>query len=375
MSADARATLELDVALDFPGFALRFAEALPLSGITGLFGPSGCGKSTLLRIIAGLERNARGRVACAGEEWQTSAGGRFVPPHRRGVGYVFQETRLFPHLTVAGNLAYAERRSRRVGRSIQMADVVEALDLQPLLARRTTGLSGGERQRVAIARTLLTRPRLLLMDEPLAALDYRRKGEILPYIERLPGTFGLPMLYVSHAIDEVSRLAERLILMADGAKTAVGPTAELLTRLDLQPATGRFEAGTMVKARVVGHDPAFRLTRLELEGQPLLMPEVDLAPGERVQLRIRARDVALATTRPTGISIRNVIEGTLVELALEPDTAFAETLIAVGDARIRARITRAAVAELRLEPGTPVFALIKSISFDRRALTAAPAGD
>lgn len=372
MSVEATASVELDVELDYPDFSLRFAERLPLAGITGLFGPSGCGKSTLLRIIAGLERNARGRIAFAGEEWQAAAGGRFVPPHRRGIGYVFQETRLFPHLTVAGNLAYADRRSRHVGKAIQLADVVEALDLEPLLGRRTTGLSGGERQRVAIARTLMTRPRLLLMDEPLAALDYRRMGEILPYIERLPGIFGPPMIYVSHAIDEVSRLAERLVLMANGGVSAVGPTAELLTRLDLQPATGRFEAGTVVTAMVVGHDPAFRLTRLELEGQTLLMPEADLALGERVQLRIRARDVALATARPTGISIRNIIEGTLVELVPEPDTAFAETLIAVGDARIRARITRAAVAELGLAPGLPVMALIKSISFDRRALTPLP---
>ncbi len=367
------ATLELDVALDYPGFGLRFTEVLSLTGITGLFGPSGCGKSTLLRIIAGLERNARGRVGFAGEAWQGEAGGRFVPPHRRGVGYVFQETRLFPHLTVVGNLAYAERRSRYVGNAIRMADVVEALDLEPLLDRRTTGLSGGERQRVAIARTLLSRPRLLLMDEPLAALDYRRKGEILPYIERLPEMFGLPMIYVTHAIDEVSRLAERLILMAAGAKTAVGPTTDLLNRLDLQPSTGRFEAGTVVMATVLGHDPDFRLTRLELDGQTLLMPEADLAPGEHVQLRIRARDVALATTRPTGISIRNILEGTIAEIVREPETAFAETLIAVGAARLRARVTRAAVAELGLVPGCPVFALVKSVAFDRRALVKAPA--
>jgi len=369
--AAAGASLELDVALDYPGFALRFAQTLPLTGITGLFGPSGCGKSTLLRIIAGLEPGAKGRVACAGEVWQAGPGGRFVPPHRRGVGYVFQETRLFSHLTVAGNLAFAERRSRHVESAIRTADVVEALDLQPLLGRRPAGLSGGERQRVAIARALLTRPRLLLLDEPLAALDYRRKGEILPYVERLPAAFGLPLLYVSHAIDEVSRLAAQLILMANGTKTAFGPTADLLNRLDLQPATGRFEAGTVVIARVTGHDPAFRLTRLDLEGQTLLMPAVDIPEGTLVQLRIRARDVALATTRPTGISIRNIIAGTLLELAPEPDTAFAETLIAVGAARLRARITRAAAAELALAPGQPVLALIKSISFDRRALASA----
>ena len=292
--------LELDVSLDYPGFSLRFAEALPLAGITGLFGPSGSGKSTLLRIIAGLERNARGRVAFDGEVWQAGAGRHFVPPHRRGVGYVFQETRLFPHLTVAGNLAYAERRSRHTGNAIHLADVVDALDLKPLLGRRTTGLSGGERQRVAIARTLLSRPRLLLMDEPLAALDYRRKGEILPYIERLPGTFGLPMIYVSHAIDEVSRLAERLILMASGAKTAVGSTIDLLSRLDLQPVTGRFEAGALLTARLIDHDPVFRLSRLTIGDQDLLMPEVDMPPGSEVRLRVRARDVALATGGPWG---------------------------------------------------------------------------
>jgi molybdate transport system ATP-binding protein len=372
MSADSGATIAIDVALDYPGFRLRFAGELPLAGITGLFGPSGCGKSTLLRIVAGLERHASGRVACAGETWQGGADGRFVPPHRRGVGYVFQDARLFPHLTVAGNLAFAERRSRRAGSAIRTAEVVEALDLGPLLGRRTTGLSGGERQRVAIARALLGRPRLLLMDEPLAALDHRRKGEILPYVERLPAVFGLPMIYVTHAIDEVSRLTERLVLMSGGVCTAIGPTADLMTRLDLQPATGRFEAGSVITARIVGRDRAFRLTRLELEGQTLLMPEVDLALGERVQLRIRARDVALATVRPTGISIRNILEGTIAELVLEPETAFAETLVAVGNARLRARITRAAVAELDLRPGRPVFALVKSVSFDRRALAPAP---
>ncbi len=362
------ATLELDVSLDYPGFSLRFAEALPLAGIAGLFGPSGCGKSTLLRIIAGLERNARGRVAFNGEVWQVGAGRDFVPPHRRGVGYVFQETRLFPHLSVAGNLAYAERRSRHVGNAIRMTDVVEALDLQALLGRRTTGLSGGERQRVAIARTLLSRPRLLLMDEPLAALDYRRKGEILPYIERLPGTFGLPMIYVSHAIDEVSRLAERLILMANGAKTAVGSTTDLLSRLDLQPVTGRFEAGALLTAHLIDHDPVFRLSRLTIGDQDLLMPEVDMPPGSEVRLRVRARDVALATVRPVGISIRNILAGIVVEIRPEAETAFAETLVDVGGTRLRARLTRAAVADLELVPGKVVFALIKSISFDRRGL-------
>lgn len=354
--------------LAFPGFRLDFAEKLPLAGITALFGPSGCGKSTLLRIIAGLETAATGRVTFKGEVWQDSAAGRFVPPHRRGVGYVFQDTRLFAHLTVRRNLAFAERRSRHARSPIDMDAVIEAFDLSPLLHRRTQALSGGERQRVAIARTILTRPRLLLMDEPLAALDHRRKGEILPYIERLPKAFGLPMIYVTHAIDEATRLADHLVLMAQGKKTAAGPTRELLERLDLAPATGRFEAGVLITAKVVGHDQAFKLTRLDLEGQPLLMPALDLAIDSFVQLRVRARDVALATVRPQGISIRNVLEGHITDLALEEDTAFAEALVTIGTARLRARITRAAIADLALTPGSPAFALIKSISFDRRAL-------
>jgi len=364
--------LSLAVRISLGSFELEVAEKLPLEGITALFGPSGCGKSTLLRIIAGLERKSQGRIVFGDEIWQTDDGTDFVPAHRRGVGYVFQDARLFPHLTVAGNLAYAEKRSRSVMSPIDLDGVVTALDLGPLLTRRPSSLSGGERQRVAIGRTLLTRPRLLLMDEPLAALDLKRKAEILPYVERLTEAFDVPVIYVTHAIEEVVRLAGHMIVLASGRKVADGSVEEVLERLDVRDATGRFEAGVVLTARVTGHDPEYRLTLLDHHGQTIVMPAADIAKGSDLRLRIRARDVVLATQRPEGISVRNILTGTICEIVQEPETAFAEILVDVGDARLRARLTRMAVAELALEVGKPVYALIKSVTFDRRALPAPP---
>lgn len=362
--------IEFETRISFADFSLDVSHRTQLDGITALFGPSGCGKSTLLRIISGLERNARGRIRLGNETWQDDARGIFVPPHRRGVGYVFQDARLFPHLTVAGNLRYAEKRSRSADGKISFPDVVEALDLTPLMNRHPSALSGGERQRVAIGRTLLTRPRLLLMDEPLAALDVRRKGEILPYIERLPNAFDVPVFYVTHAIEEVARLARRMLALAGGRKVAEGPIADVLERLDLQPVTGRFEAGVLLTARVTGHDRQFHLTHIDHHGTDIVMPMAELDIGDEVRLRIRARDVVLATQRPEGISVRNILPGTVTEVAEEADTAFAEILVDIGGANVRARVTRSAVAELSLTFGKQVFVLIKSISFDRRAFSA-----
>lgn len=360
--------IAFDVRIAFGGFDLQIDHRMPVEGIIGLFGPSGCGKSTLLRIISGLERSAQGQIQFSGEVWQDGARGIFVPPHKRGVGYVFQDVRLFPHLTVAGNLRYAEKRSRSTNSKIDIDGVVAALDLAPLMTRRPSSLSGGERQRVAIGRTLLTRPRLLLMDEPLAALDVKRKAEILPYIERLPQVFQIPIIYVTHSIDEVARLAERMLVLADGRKVTYGPVAAALERLDLQPIVGRFEAGVVLTARVTRHELKYRLTHLDHHGKNIVMPMADLAVGSEVRLRIRARDVALATKAPEGISVRNILAGTIAEIVEEPDTAFAETLVDIGGAKIRARVTRAAIAELALTSGKPVFALVKSIAFDRRAI-------
>ena len=369
------AILHLAVERRFQAFTLAVKEDLALDGITAMFGPSGSGKTTLLRIIAGLDRAATGRVALADDVWQDDARGVFVPPHKRGVGYVFQDARLFSHLSVAKNLLYAERRSRAQSLRIGFDDVVAALDLAPLLDRQPAGLSGGEQQRIAIGRTLLTRPRLLLMDEPLAALDAKRKAAILPYVERLPDTFGVPIIYVTHAIAEATQISSRMVLLSGGRVSASGAVTEVMERLDLYPMTGRFEAGVVLATRVARHDPSFMLTSLDLAGQSIVVPALDMPVGADVRLRIRARDVALATERPSRISIRNILSGRVAEVAEEADTAFAEVLVDLGGAHIRARLTRHAVADLSLSPGRPVFALIKSVAIDRRMIAAGAGGD
>lgn len=355
--------------LSFGDFALDATIDRPLSGTTALFGPSGGGKSTLLRIIAGLETRATGRVAFGGEVWADSAAGIFLPAHRRPVGIVFQDGRLFPHLTVARNLRYADRRSRHRGGAIDLKTVVERLSLAPLLDRRPGTLSGGERQRVALGRTLLTRPSLLLLDEPLSALDRGRKAEILPYLRDLPGQFGIPTLYVSHAIEEIVQLAETVIVLAEGRVRGIGPVADMLERIDLQPVTGRFEAGAVLEARVTAQDRGWHLTRLDVEGQALAMPMISgLGLGEVVRLRVRARDVSLAIRRPEGMGTRNILSGVVDSIESESATAFAEVTVSLGGQRLRARVTREAVHDLGLTPGASVYALVKSASFDRRGL-------
>ncbi|MGH8166169.1 MAG: molybdenum ABC transporter ATP-binding protein, partial [Woeseiaceae bacterium] len=333
-----------------------------------LFGPSGGGKSTLLRAVAGFETPRDGRIACGRELWFDSDTGVNVPPHRRAVGLMFQGAALFPHLDVAGNLAFAEKRRPRAAttKAIETREVVAALDLEPLLRRRVAALSGGERQRVALGRTLLTSPALLLLDEPLAALDRTRKAQILPYLEELPKRFRIPTIYVTHAIDEVAQLADRVLVLADGRVQAHGSTASIIESLDLQAFTGRYEAGVLVEGRVLRHDPRLCLTYLDLHGETLTMPMVEGAvPDRTVRLRIRARDVAIAIRRPEGLSIRNVLPGTVAAIVREPDTGIAEVLIRIRGDRIRARVTLASVEDLQLEAGMSVFALIRSVSFER----------
>ena len=346
-------------------FALDMAFKTPLTGTTALFGPSGSGKTTLLRILAGLTTPDEGRITLGSETWLDTARSLNRPPHARPVGIVFQDTRLFEHLSVAGNLAFAARRSG----SAETDSITKTLDLAPLLARAPRDLSGGEAQRVALARTLLTKPRLLLLDEPMSGLDARRKAEIMPYLARLAETYRTPTILVTHAIDEVAQLAGRTVLIDGGRLVAQGPTEEILSSPELQPLTGRFEAGAFVTANVTGHDPEVHLTRLTLGEAALFMPMLRyLTPGDAVRLRIRARDVALALERPTGISIRNCLPATITAIDAEPETAFAEVTLTSGPATLRARITRASVADLGLAPGMEVQALIKSVTFDRRGL-------
>ncbi|RMF40927.1 MAG: molybdenum ABC transporter ATP-binding protein [Alphaproteobacteria bacterium] len=371
-------TLSVRLARRFGDFALDAAFALPLSGITVVFGPSGCGKSTLLRGIAGLDREARGEVRLGGEIWLDSAARIFVPAHRRGAGLVFQDARLFDHLDVAGNLAFADRRSRGQGGGsgldVDRDGVIAALDLAPLLPRRPARLSGGERQRVALGRALLSRPRLLLLDEPLSALDRARKIGILPRLAAVPERFGIPVVMVTHAIEEAVQLADRMVVLEGGRVIATGETIEVLARPEIYPLTGRFEAGVLIEARVEEHRPGDALTRLSVAGQELVMPMLEgLAPGQPVRLRIRARDVALALSPPRDSSIRNILRVAIVGIEAGDEGAFAELMLDLGGQRLRARITRASLRDLGLGPGMEVFALIKSVSFDRRWIAGNPA--
>mgnify|MGYP001397182798 FL=1 len=369
--------MKLDVALALrrAGFALQLDETLELTGITAVMGASGSGKSTLLRALAGLETPQRARIALDGALLADSAAGVSLPPHRRGIGYVFQDARLFGHRHVLGNLRYAQTRARPANGGAPapaLDEVIAALDLSPLLGRRTQGLSGGERQRVAIARALVANPRLLLLDEPLSALDLKRKAELLPYIRALPGRFRIPLIYVSHAVEEVAQLADEVLILSAGRVVARGEVHTVLERPEAEAVSGHFEAGALLDATVQRQVADYALTELDLAGQRLTLPRVDAAPGTPVRLRVRARDVSIALARVEGISIRNQLQARVLRIDAEPDGAYAEVLLdlAAGTTpmHLRARITREAVESLKLAVGQAVWALVKGVSFDRRVL-------
>jgi len=364
------ASLEIDIEHRVGGFDLA-AKVATGPGITALFGRSGSGKTTLVNLIAGLIRPQRGRIALGGRVLFDHTAGIDLPPHRRQVGYVFQDGRLFPHLSVRHNLLYGRWFTPAGRRYASFAAIVDLLGLGPLLDRRPLHLSGGEKQRVAIGRALLASPRIVLMDEPLAALDGARKAEILPYIERLRDELALPIIYVSHAIDEVARLADWLVLMNDGRVAASGQVGEVLSRLDLRPLTGRYEAGAVIETRVGETDTAYELTTLSFAGGELRVPRLALAPGSLVRVRIRARDVAIALARPQGISIQNMVAARIIELSAEQGPII-EIALDAGGTRLLARVTRLSADLLRLAPGVPVWALIKSVALDRHMLSQAP---
>ncbi|MBX9752682.1 MAG: molybdenum ABC transporter ATP-binding protein [Roseococcus sp.] len=345
------------------GFALEAAFTAAPRGVTAIFGPSGCGKSTILNAVAGLLRPDSGRVALEGAVLVDTARGLFVPAERRRCGLVFQEARLFPHLSVAGNLRYGLRRAPRDAAGPGFEEVVALLGLGGLLERRPARLSGGERQRVALGRALLMRPRLLLMDEPLAALDGPRRAEILPFLARLRAEAGLPILYVTHALDEVDALADHLVLMEAGRVLATGGLEELTARTDL-PLAARRDAGVLITARVGAHDAARGLSRLEFVGGALLVPLQAVPPGTRLRLRLRARDVAVALAPPEGISIQNILPAMIAAIrpTASPQEVFLQLM--VGETPLLSRVTRDAVARLGLAPGQVVFALVKSVAFD-----------
>ncbi|MBP8306517.1 MAG: molybdenum ABC transporter ATP-binding protein [Burkholderiaceae bacterium] len=357
--------IEAKLALARPGFALDVSLELPARGITALFGPSGCGKTTVLRALAGLER-ARGRIAIDDEVWQDDTKGTFVPTHRRPLGYVIQEAALFPHLDVRRNLTYGLRRTGGGTACAELDQAVELLGIGALMNRRTPTLSGGERQRVAIARALATRPRLLLMDEPLAALDAARKAEILPYLERLHTQLALPIIYVTHAIDELARLADHLVLMERGHVLAAGSLTELLSRTEL-PIGRQDEAGVVIEARVAEHDAAFGLSRVAFEGGSLWVGETDKVIGDAVRARVLARDVSVARQAPVQSSVVNVLPATLESLHADRSTALLRLAIGAGQGKanptwLLARITRRSCESLALRPGDTLFAQVKGVA-------------
>ena len=341
-----------------PGFTLDVALSAPGRGVTALFGPSGSGKTTVLRCVAGLERTRDGYLRVSGERWQDGA--YFLPTHRRALGVVFQEASLFPHLSVRGNLDYGRRRVPEAERRVRFDEVVDLLGIESLLARAPAALSGGERQRVAIARALVTSPRLLLMDEPLASLDLGSRAEILPVLERLHAQLAIPVIYVSHSPDEVARLADHLVLLEQGRVRAGGAPGEMLARLDLPLAHGD-DAGAVIAAVVSGHDAEFHLTRLEVPGGVIQVARREHPVGARLRVRIHARDVSLALSRPQDSSVLNVLAATVVEVADENPAQCMVRLDVAGSALL-ARVTRKSAVALALRPGRAVYAQVKTVA-------------
>ena len=345
----------------YPGFALEADLNLPGRGVSALFGPSGSGKSTLLRCVAGLTRAPGGFLEVNGQIWQDEARGVFLPPHRRALGYVFQEASLFPHLSVKRNLDYGWKRIAPAQRRVEREHILELLGMAPLLERKPDHLSGGERQRVAIARALLTSPKLLLMDEPLSALDHARKQEILPYLERLHDELEIPLLYVSHAPDEVARLADHLVVLEEGRVLASGPLTETLARLDLPIRLGE-DAGVVLAGRIAERDAAWHLARVDFGGGSLWVRDAGLPLGREVRVRILARDVSLALQAHQGTSILNMLPARVEELAEDAHPALALARLDVGGAPLVARLTRRSAATLALAPGQRLWAQIKAVA-------------
>ena len=358
--------IEIDVEKRLGAFLLQAAFSCD-AAVTALFGRSGCGKSTVLNLVAGLLRPDRGRIAVGDRVLFDGAAGVNVAPETRRVGYVFQDGLLLPHLSVRQNLVFGRFFTPQAERWADFDRIVALLDLAPLLERRPHHLSGGEKQRVAIGRALLASPRMLLMDEPLASLDAGRRGEILYYIERLRDEIGVPILYVSHEIEEVVRLAGHMVLLSDGRIAASGAVQELMGRMELRRIIGRYEGGAVVDAKVTAQDLETGLARLVFAGGEMLVPDVDALVGEVLRVRIRARDVSIALERPRDISVLNCFRGRIVEIGAEPGASL-DVRVDVAGTPIIARITRHSAERLRLAAGQEVWALVKAVSLDRHSV-------
>ncbi len=351
-------SLDVDVDLARGDFRLK-ARFTAAPGLTALFGRSGSGKTSLVSIVGGLIRPDRGRIAVDGQTLVDTERGIFVPAHRRRIGYVFQDSRLFPHLSVRRNLLYGRWFARGSGgAAADLGTVVELLGIGHLLERNPDSLSGGEKQRVAIGRALLARPRLVLMDEPLASLDESRRAEILPYIERLRDEAGVPILYVSHSVAEVARLATTVVIMTEGTVTAVGPVRDIL------PLADAADGGAVLDAKVSRHDEAFQLSVLESAAGELQVPRLAVPVGAPVRAYIRSRDVMLSLHPPADISALNVLAGRIASITPTAN-AQADIRLDCNGAVLMARLTAKSVDRLALAPGRAVYAVVKSVSFER----------
>jgi molybdate transport system ATP-binding protein len=358
--------VEIDVEKRLGAFALHAAFSGE-AAVTALFGRSGCGKSTILNLAAGLLRPDRGRIAIGERVLFDSAAGIDLPAGERRIGYVFQDGLLLPHLSVGQNLVYGRFFTPPAERWADFDKIVALLDLAPLLERRPHRLSGGEKQRVAIGRALLASPRLLLMDEPLASLDAGRRGEILYYIERLRDEVRVPILYVSHEIEEVVRLAEHMVLLSEGKVAAAGPVHALMGRIELRRLIGRYEGGAVIEAKVAAQDLKSGLARLAFAGGELLVPDVDALVGESLRVRVRARDVSIAIEEPRGVSMLNCLRGRIAEIGSEPGASI-DVRIDVAGTPLLARVTRHSAEQLQLAPGREVWAMVKAVSLDRHSV-------
>jgi len=356
--------LNIDIKKSLGDFSIGVKQSLPLEGITVIFGPSGAGKSSLLKLIAGFETSDAGHLSLKDKVWFDSADKINVLPHKRNVGYMFQEGRLFPHMTVRQNLEFAVKRAVK---KLSMDKVISAFAVADLLDNSPNTLSGGERRRVALARTVLTAPDILLLDEPLTGLDRAHKREILPFIESLPRDFNIPCLYVTHDIEEVSRLADKVVVMSGGKVSAFGDTIDVLSHLDNTPLQRDYDISSLFEGRITGQDTELQLMQVNIDGVMIYLPMVHQTDiGEALRIRIRARDVAIALRRPADISMRNIIEMKISNIDEDKATAHAIITLIFAGHRLRARITRASLKDLNLCEGQTVFALIKSVSFEGR---------
>lgn len=358
--------LEVDVSLQLGAFSLEACFATD-RGLTALFGPSGSGKTSLVNIIGGLLPPDKGRIVVDGRVLVDTEKGVFVPKHHRRLGYIFQEPRLFPHLTVRQNLLYGRWFTPAKERQEKIDHVIEILGIGGLLDRGPALLSGGEKQRVAIGRALLASPQMLLMDEPLAALDEARKTEILPYIERLRDESKIPIVYVSHSMSEVARLANSMVLLSDGKITAVGPVSDVMSRSDLFPTSALAEVGSVLEMRVAAQDEKYDLSVLQSRAGEIRVPRQDAAIGSIVHVRVRASDVVLAVKQPEGLSALNILSGQITDIGPHRGS-MAHIRINLNGDSLLARVTQFTVDRLRLAVGQPVFAIIKTVAIDRQSL-------